>query len=73
MIGEGIFKNPTKRCKNSKSREIIASSFDSDIIAVEFEVDIHNLRDRVIELKMVQLEDAKYKQIVHNYIHKKSS
>ena len=43
----GIFlkKNPTKTLG---SREIIASSLDSDIIAVEFEVKIHNLRDVVI-------------------------
>ena len=38
------------------------------MIAAEFEVKIHNLRNRVIELKIMQLEDVKYKIIVHNLI-----
>ena len=73
MIGEGrifFWWIQQKYTKAQESRKIIASSLDFDIIAVEFEVEIHNLRDRVIELKMNQLEDAKYKQIVHNYINK---
>ena len=73
MIGEGrifFWRIQQKNTKNQKLREIIASSLDSDIISAEFEVDIDNLRDRVIELKITQLEDAKFKKIVHNYIHK---
>ena len=42
-----------KQIKLEKSHEIIAYLLNSDMIAVEFEVEIHDLRDRVIELKIM--------------------
>ena len=67
--GQIPFEESNKRDKSSENqRKMIATLFDSNIVAVEFEMDIYNLRDTVIELNMIQLEDAKYRKIIHNLI-----
>ena len=59
-----------KNYKTLGSREIIASSLGSDIREAEFKVDIHNLRESMIELSVTQLDEVKYKKIVSNLIYK---
>ena len=56
-----------KRVKNSDLNEIIASREQNDVENSELYNEVQELKERLKEFKMIQLENLKYREVIQKY------